>query len=186
MANRHLPPYRTSIAGTLLVARESVMAPLRGFLREAGLTDQQWRVLRVLQYEKGVDPSGLAAAALLHAPSVTRILKDLVERGLVGRRSDPRDGRRALLVLLPAGRALVERTAAHSGYVLDRIAARFGEERLAHLRRELIALAASVEGVALEAPRSMRARAGTNAMQPTSKPAKKPAKARPAARRSRA
>ena len=139
-----LPPYRASLAGTLLAAREAVMAPIRPFLRDAGVTEQQWRVLRVLSDTGPLDPSGLAAAALLHAPSVTRILKELVERRLVLREADPADGRRSVIRLSEAGDALVARTAAHTLQLLDRYARGFGRERLAALQAELAALAVTI------------------------------------------
>lgn len=145
MMKRRMLPYRVSLAGTLLAAREAVMAPIRPMLRAAGVTEAQWRVLRVLADEDGVDPSRLAQAAILYQPSVTRILKELVERDLIERRSDPADGRRAIIVLKPAGRALVERTAAHTLTVIDTISLRFGPERVANLRRELAEFSAAIE-----------------------------------------
>ena len=86
-----LPAYRISIAGTLLAAREAVMAPIRPELRAANVTEQQWRVLRVLADQGSLDAAALAAAALLHAPSLTRILKELTQRGLIARHPDPED-----------------------------------------------------------------------------------------------
>ncbi len=78
------------------------MAPIRPELRKAGVTEQQWRVLRVLTGVKSIDTAGLAEAALLHQPSVTRILKELVDRGLIERRGDVLDGRRWLISITPA------------------------------------------------------------------------------------
>jgi homoprotocatechuate degradation regulator HpaR len=134
---RQLPPYRHSLAGTLLAAREAVMAPIRPMLRTAGVTEQQWRVLRVLDGSGPIDPTTLADAALLYAPSVTRILKELVERGLVLREMDRRDGRRSILTLSPAGRSLIRETAQHTIRQLDTYAEKFGEERLQSLIDEL-------------------------------------------------
>lgn len=141
-----LPPYRQSLAGALLRAREAVMAPIRPHLREAGVTEQQWRVLRVLADEGPVEPTGLAEAALLHAPSVTRILRELGERGYTERRRDPDDGRRSIIAISPAGRALVETTSARTFGLFDQYRARFGAERLAALQQELGAFARIVGG----------------------------------------
>lgn len=132
-----LPPYRHSLAGTLLAAREAVMAPVRPYLREAGVTEQQWRVLRVLSDEGPLEPTGLAEAALLHPPSVTRILKELGDRNYIERRRDPGDGRRAIIVISPAGRSLVEKTSARTLGLFDQYRARFGHDRLAALQQEL-------------------------------------------------
>ena len=100
-----LPPYRQSIAGLLLAAREATMAPIRPKLRAADVTEQQWRVLRVLSDEGRLDIAALAASAMLHGPSVTRILKELGERGLIARDVDPQDKRRSIIAISEAGRA---------------------------------------------------------------------------------
>ncbi|WP_235536487.1 MULTISPECIES: homoprotocatechuate degradation operon regulator HpaR [unclassified Sphingomonas] len=125
------------MAGTLLAAREAVMSPIRPYLREAGVTEQQWRVLRVLADGGELDLSSLAEAALLHPPSVTRILKDLVDRRLIRRDSDQTDGRRSLVRLTDAGRALMDHTAAFTSRLVDRNRSAFGADRLANLQREL-------------------------------------------------
>lgn len=135
-----LPRYRVSLAGTLLAAREAVMTPIRPILRNAGVTEQQWRVLRVLGDEGDLDPSTLAVCALLHPPSVTRILKDLLERELIERDADDRDGRRSIVRLTEAGVALLQSTAADTLDILEIYSQQFGEERLRALRGELVAL----------------------------------------------
>jgi homoprotocatechuate degradation regulator HpaR len=139
MTERRLP-YRQSLAGTLLAAREAVMAPIRPLLREAGLTEQQWRVLRVLVDEGDSDPSGLSQAGLLYPPSVTRILKELDDRGLLARRPDPNDGRRSLIAVTPKGRKLVEATSRKTSAPLNEYATRFGAARLKALQQELAEL----------------------------------------------
>jgi Transcriptional regulators len=150
-----LPPYRHSLAGALLAAREAVMAPIRPLLREAGVTEQQWRVLRVLTDEGPLEPTGLAEAALLHAPSVTRILRELGDRGFTERRRDPTDGRRAIIAISPAGRHLVTETSARTLRLLNRYREEFGNERLAALQRELRELARTIEESDLSAFRAM-------------------------------
>ena len=139
-----LPAYRASIAGTLLAAREAVMAPIRPELRAANVTEQQWRVLRVLAEEESLDAAALAAAALLHAPSLTRILKELDQRGLIARHPDPDDARRSIVTITEAGRTLIAETAAHTLAVLERYAEAFGRERLEALLREIAAFTASI------------------------------------------
>lgn len=131
------PPYRQSLPGHLLAAREAVMAPIRPVLRAAGLTEQQWRVLRVLTDEGPSDPSNLSVAALLYAPSVARILHDLAERKLVTRKTDPTDRRKRVIVITEQGRLLVERLAGRLMEILDQYAARFGRKRLHSLQEEL-------------------------------------------------
>lgn len=140
--SRSLLPYRTSLAGTLLAAREAVMAPMRRVLRDEGLTDQQWRVLRILIDESGIDPTRLAHAALLQPPSVTRIIRDMAARGLIERQPDPAGQRRSILRVLPEGERVFERVSANAARVLDSYDDYFGNKRLDALRRELIELTA--------------------------------------------
>ena len=142
---KKLAPYRYSLAGTLLAAREAVMVPIRPMLAKAGVTEQQWRVLRVLDDAGPVDLKTLAESALLFGPSVTRILKDLVERGLVIRQANPDDGRGAIVSLSARGRALIDETAAHTVRQLNFYSRKFGDKRLRNLIQELQALIGAIE-----------------------------------------
>ena len=134
-----LAPYPQSLAGILLAAREAVMAPIRPELRAANVTEQQWRVLRVLADCDSMDARGIATTALLYSPSVTRILKELAERGLIERATDVNDGRRSIIAITDDGRSLVKATAAHTLKLLDQYAQAFGPERLEALKAEISA-----------------------------------------------
>ncbi len=134
---RKLLPYRQSLAGTLLAAREAVMAPIRPMLNEAGVTEQQWRVLRVLDGAGPMDLKRLAESALLFGPSLSRIIKDLADRGLVLRRNNPKDGRGSIVSVTAPGRSLIQGTARRTLRQLDSYALEFGDERLKKLISEL-------------------------------------------------
>jgi len=58
----------------LLQAREAVMAHTRPSLREHGLSDQQWRVLRVLGEHGMVETGRVAREAFILGPSLTGVL----------------------------------------------------------------------------------------------------------------
>src|SRR5689334_4930258 len=90
-------PWSRQLPGALLRAREAVMERLRPILRAHDLTEQQWRVLRAVSTEGALEVSQLAAAAVLLAPSVSRIVRDLAARGLIDRRVDRADQRVALV-----------------------------------------------------------------------------------------
>lgn len=136
-----LPPYPQSLAGTLLAAREAVMAPIRPLLRAAGVTDQQWRVLRVLSDSGSLDARGIAARAMLYPPSVTRIVRELVERGLLSREIHADDRRRSVIRITAQGAALVQDTAERTAKLLECYAQSFGQERLTRFITEAVALA---------------------------------------------
>ena len=135
-------PYRQSLAGTLLAAREAVMAPIRPMLNEAGVTEQQWRVLRVLDGAGPMDLKTLAESALLFGPSLSRIIKDLADRGLVLRKNNPKDGRGS--IVSAPGRKLIQGTARHTMQQLDSYALQFGDERLKKLISELQAFTGAI------------------------------------------
>lgn len=146
--SRTLAPYPRSLAGTLLAAREAVMAPIRPLLRDAGVTDQQWRVLRVLADAGPLDASGIAERALLYAPSVTRILRELVDRDFLSRAIDDADRRRSVIEITPAGIALVRSTAARTAHILARYGDAFGADRLERFIAEAADLARTLESFA--------------------------------------
>lgn len=146
-AIRKLPPFEQSIAAVMLSAKESVLAPMRPKLREYKITEAQWRVMRVINDRGATDATGLAEVGLLHAPSVTRILKELEERKIVARELDDNDRRRTLVTLTPEGRELVRIISRDVMRVVRQYSDRFGAQRLETLLNELRALSAAIKGV---------------------------------------
>ena len=93
----------------LLQAREAVMAHTRPSLREHGLSDQQWRVLRVLGEHGTVETGRVAREAYILGPSLTGVLARMERDGLVRRERDPADQRRTVVEATAKGLKLVER-----------------------------------------------------------------------------
>lgn len=131
---------RRTLPMALLRAREALMDRFRPLLLSHGVTEQQWRVLRVLQEIEEIDASDLARAASILAPSLSRILKTLEEKGHLATRKDPADGRRALIRLTDTGDAFIRAIAPASAAIYADIEARFGTARLEALLDEIEAL----------------------------------------------
>ena len=93
----------------LLQARESLMARSRPSLREQGLSDQQWRVLRVLGEHGTLETGRVAREATILGPSLTGVLARMERDGLVRRERDPADQRRTVVEATPHGMKLVKR-----------------------------------------------------------------------------
>jgi homoprotocatechuate degradation regulator HpaR len=129
----------------LLRARESVMAAFRPILREHGLTEQQWRVLRALAEASPLDPTSLAARAALMPPSLSRILRDLEARELIERKPTAGGKRRYEVGVTKEGLALILAIAPHSAERYRRIGEAIGEDAL----DRLIALLERIEGLNL-------------------------------------
>lgn len=71
-----------------------------------GVTGPQRLVIRIVGRYPGISAGALADVLELHPSTLTGILKRLQERGIVERRTDPKDGRRALFDLTQRGRDL--------------------------------------------------------------------------------
>ena len=129
-AEAQLRDFRHSLPMELLKAREAAMSRFRPMLREYGLTEQQWRVIRALAEFGRIDAGELAQRSFLLAPSLTRILHFLEAKGLVQREADSSDQRKSVLRLTSAGRRLFDRIAPESEARYADIEASFGKERL--------------------------------------------------------
>ena len=95
--------FSRSLPMSLLRAREAVMRQFRPSLRQHGLTEQQWRILRALAAIDTIEVTELARAAFLLGPSLSRILRDLEARHLIERRTDQADLRRAVVSISEKG-----------------------------------------------------------------------------------
>src|SRR5690606_13583141 len=132
---------------SLLRAREAVMLRFRSSLRMFNITEQQWRILRALASISEIEVTALANATFLLPPSLSRILKDLEERDLVGRRADPDDLRRNLVSITPSGLALMAVVAPHSETIYSEITTAFGDEKMQTLQALLRDLEATLAGL---------------------------------------
>lgn len=144
-----LRDFSRSLPMSLLKAREAVMSHFRPGLNHFGITEQQWRVLRALTAVDSIEIMALADRTFLLPPSLSRILKDLDERGLIQRWTSEQDMRRGLVSISSRGRDLIVKAGVHSEAIYIQITRRYGVEKLARLQemlRELeAALAAPIE-----------------------------------------
>lgn len=127
----------------LLQARESLMSRSRPGLREHGLSDQQWRVLRVLGEHGTLETGQVAREAYILGPSLTGVLARMERDGLVKRERDPADQRRTVVEATAKGRRMVERLSRTVEAHYEWLEHSLGKQKLAQLYQlldELIAL----------------------------------------------
>jgi homoprotocatechuate degradation regulator HpaR len=103
-----LPSTNRSLPIALIRAREGVMSPIRDMLSETGITEQQWRVLRVLAEHGTMDAKTLADRASLLFPSLTRIAATLRDKGFVTQTRDQKDRRRQFIEITSAGQKIID------------------------------------------------------------------------------
>ena len=124
-----LPSTRRSLPIALMRSREKVMAPIRDMLRASGLTEQQWRVLRILSEFGPQDLTEIARQACLLMPSLSRIIRSLAQNGLVIRASDTKDRRRQTVVISPAGQHLIDDNLVQATQIAANYRNQLGAER---------------------------------------------------------
>src|SRR5436190_13983607 len=135
-ASRRQPmrEFSRSLPMSLLRAREAVMRQFRPSLRNHGLTEQQWRILRALTAVETIEVTELARMAFLLGPSLSRILRDLEARHLIERRTVKDDLRRGVVSISPKGLKLIEAVAPNSEAIYAEITSRYGARKLAELQ----------------------------------------------------
>jgi homoprotocatechuate degradation regulator HpaR len=139
--------FSRSLPMSLLRAREAVMRQFRPSLRNHGLTEQQWRILRALAAIDALEVTELARTAFLLGPSLSRILRDLEARQLIARRTDPVDQRRSVVSISAKGLKLMAAVAPASEAIYAAITKRYGARKLAELQEMLAALETSLAGL---------------------------------------
>lgn len=137
MAAKTIREFDRSLPMTLLLAREAVMDRFRPSLREHGVTEQQWRVLRALEENGTLDLGELSKVSCLLGPSLTRIIRALEEKAYVTRTSDRGDQRRVNIAITEAGCALINQVGPISEKQYQEIAERVGAENLDALYQNL-------------------------------------------------
>ncbi|MCP3381609.1 homoprotocatechuate degradation operon regulator HpaR [Bradyrhizobium sp. CCGUVB4N] len=138
-AARQVPmrDFSRSLPMSLLRAREAVMRQFRPSLREHGLTEQQWRILRALASIEAAEVTELARTAFLLGPSLSRILRDLEARHLIERKTAKTDQRRSMVSISKEGVKLMASVAPSSEAIYAEITQRFGARKLAELQEML-------------------------------------------------
>ena len=125
---RELPKTSQSLPIALIQARESIMAPIREMLVDCGLTEQQWRVLRVLAEFGPQDAKQLAERACLLPPSLTRITRTMCNQGLMKQDQDRQDRRRQKLAITANGQQIIAHNRTRALDIVDDYKKRLGEK----------------------------------------------------------
>ena len=123
-----LPRTRRSLPIALIRAREGIMSPIREMLAETGITEQQWRVLRVLAENGEMGTKTLAQQSSLLLPSLTRIATAMVNKGLITQTRDTTDRRRQMIDITPQGLKIIEDRMEQTAEIIAGFRATLGDE----------------------------------------------------------
>ena len=133
MTSSPLRHTQRSLPIALLRARETIMEPVREMLSRSQISEQKWRVLRVVQEIGPVEQTVIAKRACLLLPSLTRLMHAMESDGLLTREASTEDRRKSIVSITDKGRALIAEHASESTALFDRIEAQFGQHKIEHL-----------------------------------------------------
>lgn len=105
------------------------MPPIREMLAETGITEQQWRVLRVLAEYGPQSSSSLASRASLLFPSLTRIAQTMHAKGLITLSRDEDDRRRQMIAITNDGQKIIDEKADRALEIVAEVKQRIGEDK---------------------------------------------------------
>jgi homoprotocatechuate degradation regulator HpaR len=123
-----LPLKRRNLPLMMLQAREQVIAHFRPVLNANGITEQQWRIVRLLLDTGPLEPHQIGELCRLSSPSLAGVLSRMEQIGFVRRKRLPDDQRRVHVSLTPRSRALAFRMAPHIEVAYAHIEELMGEE----------------------------------------------------------
>ena len=142
----HKIAYR-NLPQLFLKARANLMAHFKPILGHFGLTDQQWRILRVLDEYGSLEPRELCDLCQISSPSMAGVLKRMEELDMIGRSAIEGDQRRVLIALSEAGDALMTEMAPLIDLQYKHIEQTFGIDAM----NELVAVLERFNAVSEEA-----------------------------------
>ena len=140
----------------LLQARERVLSHFRPILNANGVTEQQWRIVRVLYEVPSLEPREIVELCRISSPSMAGVLSRMEELGLVARRRVRRDQRRVLVSLTAKARAMADRMAPQIDATYRRIERTIGAEFHERIEQILDELLATLKPHAVNPPAGRR------------------------------
>jgi homoprotocatechuate degradation regulator HpaR len=105
------PLHRRNLPLLMLQAREHVIAYFRPILNAHGITEQQWRIVRLLLDTGPLEPHQIGELCNLSSPSLAGVLSRMEQIGYVRRKRLANDQRRVSVSLTARSRALASRMA---------------------------------------------------------------------------
>ncbi len=135
----------------LLDVREGFLSAFRPLFRDYGITDQQFRVLSILNKTGDLEIGRLARRGRIVAPSMTGILDRLVETGWVARKAS-KGQRWGVVALTAAGRRLITEIQPQADERVAALQAALGPRQLELLRDLLAKTRAVLRELAASSP----------------------------------
>jgi len=124
---------------SLMKSTSLVQRELEATARDAGITLQQYHVLRILKSagDKGLPVLDIAEQMIEDSPNVTRLVDRLAAKGLAERQRIDTDRRVVRARLTPSGEALLDRLTAPMQHLRHSLCGSLTHAEMEHLNRLL-------------------------------------------------
>ena len=127
-----------SLTIQLLSLREAVLERFRPHLRQGGVSEQQWRILRVLNElkeggQRNAPIKTLCQTSLISPSSLSRLIKKMEQRGIIGLTPSANDRRSMNVSLTPAGSKLFAKMSLDSESIYTDVEGILGKREIASL-----------------------------------------------------
>jgi homoprotocatechuate degradation regulator HpaR len=126
LVNRNLPLL-------LLQAREHIIARFRPLLNAQGITEQQWRVIRVLLEAGPLEVREISTRCQISSPSLAGVLTRMEDMDLLSRKRLGSDQRRVRVSLKARSRELAARLAPRINATYQQLESHLGAAACRHL-----------------------------------------------------
>jgi homoprotocatechuate degradation regulator HpaR len=137
MAARPRKVHHRNIPLLLMQARERVISYFRPILNAHGITEPQWRIVRVLLEVPALEPRQIGELCTISSPSMAGVLERMEQAGYITRRRVEHDQRRVLVSLTAKSRRLAAELAPEIDATYRRIETLLGVEFSAQLYETL-------------------------------------------------
>lgn len=145
-----LPSFRRSLPMLLNYAHDAVMPAYRELFARYGLTEQQWRIFRVLWNDERINAVELSKRTLLPTSSLVGIIDRLEKKGLIARLRSETDRRQIYIITTAKGRALRDEVMPIVTHIQNHTRSSLSEQDWKMLEGLLGQITQSLNGVGLD------------------------------------
>ena len=128
MASKSRKLHHRNIPLLLMRARERMISYFRPVLNAHGITEQQWRIVRLLLEAPALEPRQIGELCAISSPSMAGVLERMEQAGYITRRRVEHDQRRVLVSLTAKSRGLAAAMAPEIDATYRRIEKSLGRE----------------------------------------------------------
>jgi homoprotocatechuate degradation regulator HpaR len=129
----------------MLQAREAIISRFRPLLNSAGITEQQWRVIRALLEKGPLEPREIGQICQFSSPSLAGILARMDEMALIQRERFSHDQRRVKVSVAEKGMRLAAQLSPQIEAVYEELELQLGQGFVERLYASLDDLMARAE-----------------------------------------